>query len=346
MNHGNVIKTIGIVVIAVILLGEVFVYTSSTDSYNINASMSGDNVNYSIFISGSQSYETVLMESSMRPTDEVYIYYDENYASACSSETGPVGSVPVDLGRYLDQLTKNLEYRGGPPVKVLNASELAEAMASDSAGTTKSLVVFSGALPDTIYQGNADDLIFTWLNDGGRLYWAGNLLGKYISSPGGVMLAGDNYQELFFGAECLNTGDDSFVSHDVSDNDLRYDLSLKNNRIKFGVDISEIPSDRGRLAIGYSENNYSSIVFTQYGGGMICVLAGDLSRNQWSDLSQVLAAGISYSTTVIDTADGSLKYGGTSGTFDITGYSGDITLYVYLGGYYPVCGRLFSLPAE
>jgi hypothetical protein len=344
--------------LAVILIGEVIVYTSNTNSFVLNAEHDGSGgVDYSVSISGSQPYQAIVMENGMQTMTELYIFYDPGYASDYQIEIGPIGSKPLDQNNYINMFMTSLESASGMPVRIMSAEELRTAMSDDvgSGDTRKGLLVISGALPDVIYTGSSADLIFQWLGGGGRLYWAGNILGKYYSTTSGLVdvPATTEYQKLFFGMDCLNTdtSGDGFVSNDFTGGptaDLRYDLSIKNNRIKYGVDTTILDSNSVNYrAFGYSDdaNRYASIVLTEYTGGkgMICVLAGDYSRNQRSDLVQVISSGVDHSTNILGTADGSLRYGTCTGEIDVGPLVPNMTAYIYLGGYYQVYGRLFVL---
>ncbi|MCL1811105.1 MAG: hypothetical protein FWG41_02635, partial [Methanomassiliicoccaceae archaeon] len=313
---------------------------------------------YSVSVSGSQAYSGIAMKNGMRPMTEIYIFYDKEYASCYEAEEGPIGSKPLDQRTYVEMLAAALASSSGTPVRILSADELREAMDDDVAAgdVQKGLVVISGALPDTIYAGSGTDPIFDWLGGGGRLYWLGNILGKYYSTVSEIVdvsAALPNYQELFFGVECLNTdtAGNGFVSNDFTGgptDSLRYDLSLKNNRIKYGVNTAVLGAGHVNYrAVGYSDDNneYASIVLAEYAGGkgMVCVLAGDYSRNQRSDLVQVLSSGIDHSTEILGTVSGSVRYGTHTGMMDIGPPEPNMTAYIYLGGYFPVYGRLFSL---
>ena len=338
----NYVTLISVVIIAALLIGEIIVYTSGTHDFDIEAERSADEIEYSIGVRGAQVYSVITLDNKgMLPMTEIYVYLDESYASNYQREPGPIGSNPLNQTYYVDQLVKLLENRGSTPVRVVNATELEVAMNADI-GTSfqKGLVVISGALPDTIYD-VSNNTIFDWLNDGGRLYWAGNFLGKYVGTPDGIQDGPSNYQDLFFGAECLTT-DAPFVDEDDVTNSLRKDLSLKNNDVKFAVDTSKLPAGKNYMTAGYANGNCSSITFVEYGDGVICVLAGDLQRTQYSDLAQIISANITYTTEVIGNISGNVRYGNVSGVMDVTGFT-DVSVYICLGGYYPVYGRFFSL---
>ena len=345
MKHDRMIAAIAIVTIAVILIGEVIVYTTGTDDFNVNVNLSGKNAEFDISVRGSQVYSVVAMDNgSMKSMDEVYVYYDESYASAYVVEPGPIGSHELMQEYYVDQMTKHLVNRG-TSVRILSAADLAVAMNDDISGVLqKGLIVASGALPDTIYTGDTADLIFDWLNDGGRLFWVGNLLGKFIATPTGIVDVTSDYQMLFFGvSDCLNASDDYLALEDVTDNNLRYDLSLRNNDIRYAVNTSKLTTAGvSCLATGFTDGTYDSIVLTEYGNGMVCVFGGDLSREQYRDVAQIVSSGVCYNTSVLDVVSGSIRYGSDSGSIDLSAAADNVVVYVYLGGYFPVYGRSFS----
>jgi len=336
----NKIAIISLFVVAILMIGAVYIYTIGSNRYSSDASVDNGMLEYSVSAADSKEFSVTVFTSADEMTD-LYIYYDGSYASTYEDPAVAVGAMPLTQEYYIQQLISVLDYRGINETIILNASDLAEAMANDTASGhfNKGLVVISGALPDTVYQGNANDPIFSWLNDGGRLYWAGNLLGKYISSQDGITEAGSNYQELFFGAECLNTGDLDVALSDVKDNGFQSALSILNNHVKYGVDAAML-SDA--LPVGYSQGDYSSIVLSKYGDGMICVFGGDYSNNQRTDIAQTIASNISYSSEIIYHATGIVKGGTQTSSVYLDGASGKISVYIYMGGYYTVYGKSYS----
>ena len=340
----DVITVLTLVIIAIVVIGEVIVYTSGTDDFNISVEQDGNELGYSISVKGSQVYSVVVMDNdNMLPMSEVYIYYDKNYATYYKHDTGAVGSSTFTHEYYIDQLIRLIENRSGMTVRIISATELEAAM-DDDIGTAfqKGLVVISGALPDTVYTGNSTDKIFDWMDDGGRLYWAGNLVGAFYATTTSIESVPDGYQSLFFGSDCLNTTDASFVDKDDDSNTLRYDLSLKNNDVRFSVDVSALPVGKKHLTMGFTNGTYSSIAMMEYGKGMICVLGGDLKKTQCDDMAKMISSNVVHSTKVIDAVTGDIRFGKATGTVDVTGFTGNISVYVYLGGYFQVYGRHFS----
>jgi len=357
MKANAKLSVIFAIVVAAVLLGEVYVYTFNTSGYSSDVSVSGDVATYTVTSDVSTTYSVIITDNGgFEPNTEYYIYYDSSYGSEVNAVEVPVGARPFTQDYYISQLVHMLEYRGITNVTILNAEELRSKLHEDTDNKTctKGLIVLSGALPDTIYTGNAGglahpDLIFDWLNGGGRLYWAGNLLGRYIATKGGVTdIGADNndYQSLFFGATCLNTGSTDTAYSDETDNQYRSTLSLMNNSVKYGVDVSVLTDVS--LRTGYREDGYSSIAMVAHGsnGGMICVLGGDYSSNQRHDLAQMISSGLSYASETIGYATGTLKRTTVHGTINLDhtpGPGDNVVAYVYYGGYFPIYGKLMEL---
>ena len=342
MNTEKKIVIIAVALIAVILIGEVAVYGMS-ERYSSSADADSGTLNYSVTARGSKEYSVIVMDNCLEPMDELYIYYDPEYPIAAEDVSVAIGATQLTVERYVQQLTTSLRIRGISDVKTIKAAELGNAVVSDASSThSKGLVVLSGALPDTVYAGVATDPIFEWLNTGGRLYWAGNLIGNYSSTTSGIVDIGDAGQALF-GVSCFNTAEDDTAFQDVS-TPYRDALSLMNNRIRYAVDTSLL-SVSDHIAVGYTDGTYSSVVSVKYGNGMVCVLGGSHSNMQRDDLAQVIASGLCYSSELVALEEGNVKRGTISSSVDISTATGNISVYVYLGGYYTVHGRTYSFVA-
>ena len=340
MKTEKVAVIIAVMLISMVIIGEVAVHTQ-TNRYSSSASVDGDILSYSISGKGSNNY-SVIVTDGMERLDALYIYYDTSYGTALGDSSAAVGARPLTLDYYVQQLVNVLRSRGVTNVTMLGADELAARMTADTVPT--GLVVLSGALPATIYSGLGSDLIFDWLDKGGRLYWAGNLLGKYIAVPGGVSEVLANYQGLFFaGANgCLNdTGTD--VAFSGVGNQYRDALSLLNNHVRYGVSTNALTlAGVDHLAMGYCENGYSSIVFFEHGTkGTICVIGGDHTNDQRTDLAQVIAANLGHSSNIIGTSKGTFK-GSAGSDIDVTAAIGNLSVYMFVGGAYTAYGRLYS----
>lgn len=327
--------------VAVVLLiggGELALILDSHSGYGSHVSFSENAVQYTLTSDGSNSYEVVVLDNgSFAPNSAVYIYYDSSYGSAYVAGGVPLGSRDLDQAYYVELLTKNLAYRG-VTATVIGAAALAELMGM---GTGCAVIIVSGALPSTVYTGCVSDPVFSWLEDGGRLYWAGNLLGAYSASVGSVTSV-IGYPEQLFGFARLNRGNDDEALNVCEGNDLREQLSIQNNRVRYAVDTSMIMGG-SYLALGYTEGGYVSAVLTSYGGGQVCVLGGDYRYEQIEDLAQIVASGICYCSQVVGCAYGDMARETVTGEITVAGSTDrNLSAYVYYGGFRPVYGRPFN----
>lgn len=334
MSANKKILAIAAVAIAVILIGEVYLCTfNAGNTYSADSSLSPGKMSYSVHSGISNTYDVVMSDNGdFRTATEFYLYYDSGYGSKLNDVTQPIGAKKLDQEYYVSQLIHQLKNRGVEVTK-LNASELGGRLAGDiTAGNcVKGLIVLSGALPDTVYQGNSTDRIFQWIDAGGSLYWAGNLLGAYYSTQSGVSTVAGDYQNMFFGVSDCMTAEKDRAYDDITSNDYRYALSLMNNSVKYSLKQGMVSDS---LSIGYQQDGYSSIVLAKHGSGMICVVGGDYSNDQRADLAQVIASHVCYKSTILAHASGTVTRGTVLDSRDIIVPAHYSSVYTYLGGYY------------
>lgn len=335
-DYGLIILAVAIC--AVILVGEYATY-GNVYRYDSSADASG---NYSIYDSGSHSYTAVLSDNgSFQAPAKFYIYYDEGYGSVVHDAKVEVGAKALDQKYYLSQLVNNLKYYSVTDVTYVNAAELATKLSEPATGV--GLIAISGALPETVYTGAPGCLILNWISSGGSLYWAGEAIGKYIGkSDGTVSEAPAGYEALFLGSSAeLNqeTGDTRALA-DVAANNYRNDLSLKNNDVRYAVKVASVS---GALAVGYEKDGCASSVLVQNGSGMVCVMGGNYSNNQRMDLSNIIASGICYCSSELDCKSGIVTRGTVNGTFDNWPATGNVAVFLYLGGDFSVYGKTFLM---
>lgn len=336
---------IALVIIAVILIGEVIVYTSDYTDYSADATLTDGTVSYSVTSDGTKPYSVVVNNNgNYAGTDTLYIYYDESYPTNYEDVDVSIGAQVLDQKYYTEQVVNLLKSRNYHNIVFVDSEHLAETLENEvSSGTCRGsgLLMTSGAFPDTVYRGNADDPVMRWISNGGSLFWVGNLVGAYYASTDGLH-AVEGYQNLFFGSECLNTGDADAAYDEISDNGYTHALSLQNNNVKYAVNPEMLPADRACLSMGFTEDGYSSTTLVQYGDGMVCVLGGDFSNYQIYDLVQTIASGLGPQSTMLSLRTGTVSNGTETGS--IQGVNGqNLSVFIYLGGYYPVYGKLIWL---
>lgn len=332
----------GIVILSValclvIVVGEVLVYAYDPYDFDAEVTWSEDTVDFDISSSGTDIYSAIVLDNGdfIAPTT-LYIYNDENYGRSLSEAKRIAGVETIDIGFAIDQIIKTLNNFGFNDIRVCDSKELAEVVIEGDP-LSKGILVLSYALPSEIYSGSSADPIFKWMSGGGSLYWANSPIGMFFTDEEGIYTVPD-FQKLFFGKDCINTGDTTEAFSVIDANGITDALALKSNTVRFALDISDI---EGALSAGYGQEGYSSISFVPFGKGMICVIGGPFSHNQWDDISVTIASGLSCYSTVIGIEDGTIRKATVSGSMDITAAEGEIVMYVSIGGYYPVYGRAF-----
>jgi len=343
-DRGLVVLTVA--VIALIIVGEVAAYGNV---YSYDAEVSEDGT-YTVSTSGSHVYDVVSSDNgSYESVSSLLIYFDEDYGGVVHDVTVEVGARALDEEYYISQLENNLEYLGFDDIEKMDAGSLRDALSGEAAGI--GLVVLHGALPDTVYTGSEGDAVLSWISSGGTLYWAGEVLGKYIGhADGTVSLAPAGYQSLFLGSECLLDMEVSSKPDDNRNVGRAYEtitsdgyteaLHLKNNNVLYGVD-SSLLEDRKTLCTGYSDGEASSISLVSDGSGCVCVMGGLFSNYQRMDLATVIAAGIGPESILVDSADGTATHGSSEGKIDLG--EGRSSVFVYLGGEFSVYGKTFYM---
>lgn len=342
MKGNRLLVVLSLAVCVVVIAGEMYAYLPSSYGYSSDADFDGDTLSYSVGNRGSDEFDAILLDNGgyVAPSS-VYIYYDIDYATAVNEDAPvEVGAQQMTVEYYIDQLIKVLRYRGMTDVSVIDALGLSEALSSDvSSGTCggRALVMCSGAIPDTIFSGDGEDLLPKWLESGGSIYWAGNVIGRYVAS--GSSLEQVDSTSLFIGTDDVNESNTS-AYEDASD--LRAMYSFEYNRTMYSPDISG--TDRKTLVAGYTDGTYASITFVQMGRGQVCVIGGEFNSKQIRDLATSICSGLCYGSSVIDYAHGVVDNSAT-GVMHVSADHGNLRFYVYIGGYFCTYGQWYSYGA-
>ena len=324
------------IVLVLILTGEVVTMTSSHDDFSSSITVDGDDVDFKLKTRGSYSYEVLSLEDSLRMPESIAIYHDPAYKSAAEEGGSSTGGMPFTEDYYLKQIKGKFMVRGVENLKVLDAQGLEDFLSQPGSG--QALIVISGSLPNNVYTGDVEsDPIFGWLNSGGRLYWAGDILGKYISYPDRVDPI-DGGTTLFLGSECIDT-EEYTADTDIEEEhkEFKKHLHLINHEAQFSVDTAELPSDKRFQSMGRTDGTHATITMVGYGEGIIYVFGGKYSIEQSDDLTQTVASGIGLDTTIKD-----FKTGKFRGVVEGTVMKAD-SVYIMIGGDLLVYGQNYEV---
>lgn len=330
-----------VALIAVVLVGEIIVITNSHDDFSSSVTVDGDSVHYKIESDNAHTYDVMSFNNTYNTPKKVYVYYDSDYQSIAKNGLASVGARDLNEKYYVQQMENTLMVRDVFHVNIVDADELGKIM--ESPGQGYAVIMLSGAMPDTVYKGTSESKILKWIQSGGRLYWIGGMIGKYISTPE-ELIPVENGVTFFLGSECVDDGkiseDDPKVLRSIKETNLCQELCLMNHGLAFGVIESLLPSDSTHLCIGRTDGSRCTSTLVANGDGMICVMGGDYSIRQRLDLAQILASGVGPETVLIDHDMGSV-FGTANGTIG----KGD-SVFVILGRDNTVFCRYHDLTDE
>lgn len=317
-------KKIGVIVaavlIAILLIGEVYIYTFNANAtYTIDSSQESDGIHYTVGSKICNDYDLALFDNGdFSYSEEYYIVKDGTYP-----KYGDPG--------YISEIVQQMKKRG-VEVHTVSASEIRTILMNNLSSDVRQSLIVYGTLPDTVYTGHSSDLLFKWIDHGGRLYWTDSEIGEYYSTEDELVQV-ENHSTLFFGSECLNT--EKCISDEWDDNKQTEVLKLRNSQMKSGVIIDRMPEGKEYIAVGYMADGCSSDTLVRFGNGMVCTIAGEVSYDQVFDLAQIVSSGLCYRTKVIGYETGSLFRDSASGTIACN-YSElkNTTFYAYIGGYF------------
>ena len=331
-------KTIIVITIALvmmILIGEWYAYIAPHDHHS-SAEMDGDTVTFSIESKGTREYKAVLFDNNdYSAVTEMYLFYDEKYASNVNENTDPpIGSPQYTEKYFLEQLRNFLSYKGMSNITFVNANRaesLMEEQITTGSAIGKGIMFACGSIPDNLFTGDHSDILPTWIEQGGSMYWVGNEIGKYISQ-------GDNIIEVNATTELTDVPDITFCesgkTKDVSI--LREELSLLVYNTRYAID------GTGVEHYGYSDGTYSTVSCIGKGLGQICVISGSLCMNLDKDLSNVICSGLSDRSELIDYDSGTIT-DSVKGIMTVPDIHGNISLYLDVGSYHSIYGDRHDL---
>ncbi|MDY0293106.1 MAG: hypothetical protein RBQ77_00835 [Candidatus Methanomethylophilaceae archaeon] len=313
----RVLISTALLLCGLLVFGQAVSYWALPYHYEAGAEADGDTLEYTVSSSTPAEY-AVLLLSDVSYAERLYIYYDEGYANPTISHSSQ--------SSFIRQLTLELDKRGSVPYTLVGAEEMGT-LAPSAGG---SLLFCSGAFPDTLYDGTSESGIFDWFDAGSSVYWIGDALGRYVSSPEDVAEV-TGYQTLFFGSEgCLNISG-SWSGYDRS-SELGALLCLKSNTILYGLETGRPDTQY----VGYDDGGFSSISVTSMGHGSCLIMGYSLSKDASSSLAQAIASGVSYDTSIVGHSGGTVN-GTVTGSFAAVPEGSG--LYIFIGGSLTVYGK-------
>ena len=315
------IRAIIIIICALLLIGGLLEVFHPDYGYRSEFSLDDGSISYSLSSFAPAEYNILFTDNHGKESVEaLYIYYDEGYGS----------SFP-DYGSVVEQMESRFSDRGMRTSRA-DSSVLKEILASSTSKV--GIVMGAGTIPEE----SAQDLL-AWIQNGGTVYWTYDVMGQYLSrSDGTYYTAETSMQADFLGSQCTVMERVPAVSKDMSTGYTQV-LGMKNREMLGSLDLSliEVPY----LSFGYQIDNRSEVVLLQCGSGTVCVISGDHSMYQITDIVQVACAGLTerselksfavQHTDVLHSTSGSSGFTLDAGT--------EYVVYSYVSGLNPPYGR-------
>ena len=312
---------IGVVIVAVILLGQCLAYYGNSNSTSISTEVDGSEISYTITTSSDFVCDEAHLKNGFNAPRTYYILTDTSYGSTMSEE---------DLKSTCYLMSNEVKLCPSLTLKSADAGKI-ESMIDDSLSTGNfdiGLVIITGAIPENIYDGTASSKIIQWMTAGGTLYYSGSQFGINIATHDGVKQMDDwsAVSNALFGTDQLFCVDPDVCFADERINpDLTGLAKITFNGITFGTRMSAAPADS--VFLGYGDGTYASIALMKYGSGQLAHF-GDATGYQNSyALAHVMSLGLTYKTELLSVTTCNIT--GNSHDGDFTD-SADLTHVVIL----------------
>lgn len=302
--------TIGVVIIAVILLGQCLSYYANGNSTSISTEVDGSEISYTIKSGSDFACDEIHLSNGFETPRTFYILTDPSFGSVMSD--GDMKSTCYLLSREIGLC---------PSVTVKSADA---GMVSDMIDSSLSsgnfgigLIIITGAIPEVIYDGTPSSKIIQWITAGGMLYYAGSQFGINIATHDGVKQVDDwsaVSQSLFGTDELFCTDSDVGLAQKKITPELTEIAKLTFNSIGSGVKMSAAPADS--LFLGYTDDIYSSIALMKYGSGQLTCFGGTVGYQDSYSLAHVISLGITYKTELVSNISSNITGSSHGGEFE------------------------------
>lgn len=313
MKRDNFTFALAVIMIVIVAIGGISIYFINPYSYDADVlSFEVDSVGYSLDVSNPIEYNVLVLDNFGIPPVESLII--------CS-----------DGSSYSEEVKALLEIRGFDDVEIKDPKNMLDAMIGDPYG--RAILVPQGPFPAEIYSGVSSGPLIDWLTAGGSVYWFGYLPEDGYKVNDSIISADSYLSPLGLSKESFCTVPDSNLS--LSD---EFKLCFRSCNVMHGL-----RSDIGKTISYVSDSGFSAITAMQVANGNMVVLGGGQSGENLVDLSQIIASGITYNTKLIGYDSGIARNTMTNSIsyLSVPSDMGNVSLYIYVGGYYTVYGERF-----
>lgn len=328
------VVAIALILACIMLIGQWYAYVSPPE-HESDAELNGTNLTFQIDSKGAREYKSVAFDNAdYVPIKKLYILFDEGYASNVNENTSPpIGSPSFTQEYFIEQMEHFLSYRGMKDVVRIDADEMKsviEGQISSDSCQGAGILLACGSIPNILFSGNADDLLPSWIEKGGSLYWVGNEIGMYISY-------GKDIKEIDGVAALTGISDATFCKSGMTKDEsiLREELSLLVYSTEYAID------GTGVKHYGYYDGTFSTVSCIGKNLGQICIVSGKFCMNLNKDTSNVICSGLSDRTSIVGYDSGTFR-DSVEGEMTVPDTHGNLSLYLYIGSYHSIYGERYD----
>ncbi len=312
---------IGVAIVAVILLGQCLSYYTNSNSTSISTEVNGSEISYTIKSSSDFVCDEIHLRNGFDTPRTFYILTDPSYGSTMSES---------DMKSTCYLLSREIGLCSSVTVKSADAGKVSDMIDSSlsSGDFGIGLIIITGAIPDTLYDGTSSSKIVQWMSAGGTLYYAGSQFGINIATQNGIKQVEDwsAVSQSLFGTDQLFCVDpDVDLAKEKVNPELTDAAKLAYNNISMGVRMSAAPADS--LFLGYTDDTYASISVMKYGSGQLTHFGGNIGYQDSYSLAHAISLGITYKTELVSDISSNITGSSHDGEFED---SADLTHVIIL----------------
>lgn len=346
MRRVDSVALIGVIIVAVLLIGEIVVYVESPYSHGSEL-VENEDGSYSLSIDSNYSteYTALAFETDANALDRhLFIYRDMSYPSMLDYEA-------IDV--WIERMEAEFAVAGFDDYSIVDANGLQyvmEASSESGKATCTSVLIFTGVLPDTVY-GRDASVLEDWLAAGGFLYWTGGIFARYVGHSDGSV----DYTEVDPGSRFLgvpwsiNDRNDTIVGTSPSeDREIGEAMNIFYAQCNYGVS-NDVEN---AMFLGLvSDDGYNSISLCKYvgGTGQIAIFGGafppDVKDTAYSNIVKVITSRLCYDSE-ITLLQPDVKGPGEIEIPIMVDPSRCTVVYVLIGGMIGTYSATWSIPAD
>lgn len=307
---------------ALCVIGACNIYLVSSDVHAHLSLNDDDSITIEIGGSNPEDYSCLIL-SNVHVYDRILFYYDDGYPVWYETETA--------VKRMYDMLDRMMDSRGFHGFEMVDADGLPGALSDTADAGTTALFVATGALPDTVHDGNGYPLLESWLAAGGSLYWMnGNPCARYATGSG-LVEADGMFDASWFNSEVIrtNTADCTPIAEEFGFGYVTFQNAIR----------ADVPGSKPMGTVHDGLSSMSEVV-SPY-GGRVFILSSTMPFEQTSALADYLLCGVTGDTVVVDKVIGHKGRGDFKTTMPRVDV-GDL-LFLKVGKPNTICGDIVIL---